>query len=217
MIGYIYKITNDINNKVYIGKTLKSITKRFAEHIHESTRKRSEKRPLYMAMNKYGIEHFFIELIEEVDSSILEEREIYWIQQYNSYHYGYNATYGGDGKILYDDNIRQEMINEYKDGQLIIEIATKYNCDVSIVHSAIVSAGLDVNSNKNKRLMIGISAYKDGKLIQSFESHKLAGQWLYTNGYTQSQNWDNISATLGRARDNPNRTAYGFIWKTIGV
>lgn len=217
MIGYIYKITNDINNKVYIGKTLKSITKRFAEHIHESTRKRSEKRPLYMAMNKYGIEHFFIELIEEVDSSILEEREIYWIQQYNSYHYGYNATYGGDGKILYDDNIRQEMINEYKDGQLIIEIATKYNCDVSIVHNAIVAAGLDVNSNKNKRLMIGISAYKDGKLIQSFKSHKLAGQWLYTNGYTQSQNWDNISATLGRARDNPNRTAYGFIWKTIGV
>lgn len=217
MIGYIYKITNDINNKVYIGKTLKSITKRFTEHIHESTRKRSEKRPLYIAMNKYGIEHFFIELIEEVDSSILEEREIYWIQQYNSYHYGYNATYGGDGKILYDDNIRQEMINEYKNGQLIIEIATKYNCDVSIVHNAIVTAGLDANSNKNSRLMIGISAYKDGKLIQSFKSHKLAGQWLYTNGYTQSQNWDNISAALGRARDNPNRTAYGFIWKTIGV
>lgn len=217
MIGYIYKITNDINNKVYIGKTLKSITKRFTEHIHESTRKRSEKRPLYIAMNKYGIEHFSIELVEEVDSSILEEREIYWIQQYNSYHYGYNATYGGDGKILYNDSIRQEMINEYKNGQLIIEIATKYNCDVSIVRNAIVSAGLDVNNNKNSRLMIGISAYKNGKLIQSFKSHKLAGQWLYTNGYTQSQNWNNISATLGRARDNSNRTAYGFIWKTIGV
>lgn len=216
MKGNIYKIFNDVNDKVYIGKTLHSIEKRFAEHIADSKRKRNELRPLYAAMNKYGIEHFHVELIETVDSTLLNEREKYWIQQYNSYHYGYNATYGGDGKILYDEDIRQEMIIDYKNGMLISEIAVKYHCDISIVHDALSAEGISTTINSHTRLMIGIAAYKNDQLIKTFKSHKAAGQWLYENGYTQSQNWDNISATLGRARKNPDRTAYGFKWKEIG-
>lgn len=57
-MAYIYIIKNDINNKVYIGKTRLSIQQRFKEHIWDSRRKRCEKRPLYNAMNKYGLEHF---------------------------------------------------------------------------------------------------------------------------------------------------------------
>ena len=82
MNGYIYKITNDINDKVYIGKTLQSIEKRFNEHLKDSDRRRYEKRPLYNAMNKYGISHFSVSLVEEVPIEQLNEREIYWIQQY---------------------------------------------------------------------------------------------------------------------------------------
>ena len=52
--GFIYKITNTINNKVYIGKTLSSIEKRFAEHKEDSHRPQEQIRPLYRAMNKYG-------------------------------------------------------------------------------------------------------------------------------------------------------------------
>ena len=216
MQGNIYKIINDINNKVYVGKTLHTIEKRFAQHIVDSKRIQNKNRPLYAAINKYGIEHFHIELIETVDSTILNQQEKYWIEYYNSYHYGYNATYGGDGKILYDNNIRQQMVQNYKNGLLITEIASKYNCDVSIVHKAIVDAGLFTRRNGYERLMIGIAAYKDNELIKTFKSHKAAGEWLYQNGYTQTHNWDNISATLGRARKNPNRTAYGFKWKEIG-
>jgi len=61
-----------------------------------------EKRPLYSAINKYGIEHFKIEKIEECGIDILNEREIYWIDYYHSYHNGYNATKGGDGKTRCD-------------------------------------------------------------------------------------------------------------------
>ena len=53
-------------------------------------------------MNKYGIEHFHIEEIEECDDNIVNEREVYWIKFYNSYHNGYNATYGGEGRREYD-------------------------------------------------------------------------------------------------------------------
>ena len=91
-MGYIYKIVNDINNKIYIGKTEFNIQKRFEEHIRDS-QKEHKNRPLYNAMNKYGIQHFKIELIEECNN--LEEREKYWISFYDSYKNGYNATLGG--------------------------------------------------------------------------------------------------------------------------
>lgn len=77
MKGKIYKIYNDVNDKLYIGKTVSSIEKRFQEHCYDSKKERCEKRPLYNAMNKYGIEHFFIELIEECDLKELSEKEIY--------------------------------------------------------------------------------------------------------------------------------------------
>ena len=58
---YIYKIYNDINNKVYIGKTLCTVEKRWNEHKQEAFKSRSANRPLYNAIRKYGLEHFFVE------------------------------------------------------------------------------------------------------------------------------------------------------------
>ena len=54
-MSYIYKIINDINDKVDIGKTEFSIEKRFNEHCHDCYRRDKEKRPLYSSMKKYGI------------------------------------------------------------------------------------------------------------------------------------------------------------------
>ena len=63
-MAFIYKITNDINQKVYIGKTEQTIEERFKEHCQEYKRERCEKRRLYAAMKKYGAEHFHVELVE---------------------------------------------------------------------------------------------------------------------------------------------------------
>jgi hypothetical protein len=62
-------------------------------------------------MRKYGIEHFYIELIEETNNP--EEREIYWIEYYKAYKNGYNATRGGDGKYLYDHNAIIAQLKEH--------------------------------------------------------------------------------------------------------
>ena len=75
----IYKIINDINDKIYIGKTVFSIDKRFKEHCCDAFKQRNKERPLYKAMREYGIEHFYIELIEECDDNLASDREIYWI------------------------------------------------------------------------------------------------------------------------------------------
>ena len=95
-MAYIYQITNDINNNVYIGKTEQTIEKRWKEHCMDYNRERNEQRPLYAAMKKYGIEHFHIQCLEETENP--NEREIYWIEQKQSFKYGYNATLGGDGR-----------------------------------------------------------------------------------------------------------------------
>ena len=63
MTGFIYKITNDINQKVYIGKTTKSLEKRWQEHKQAAYRGRDKNRPLYNAIRKYGEQYFSIELV----------------------------------------------------------------------------------------------------------------------------------------------------------
>ena len=93
MITGIYKITNTLNGKVYIGQS-KNISQRWKAH---RTRYQTEDSLLYRAMRKYGIENFTFEVIEECDIDQLNDREIYWIAYYqaNNCEKGYNLTIGG--------------------------------------------------------------------------------------------------------------------------
>lgn len=95
---YIYKILNNINGKIYIGKTEKSIEDRWKKHL--LCVKNKVNRYLYDAMNKYGIDNFSISEIEKCNSrEELNEREKYWIKLYNSINkdFGYNMQEGGLG------------------------------------------------------------------------------------------------------------------------
>jgi len=93
---YIYKITNSINGKIYIGKT-KDVKNRWAKHIAMARKKVN--RYLYDAMNCYGYDNFTIEVIEECDSASVDERERYYICLYDTTNKanGYNMTLGGEG------------------------------------------------------------------------------------------------------------------------
>ena len=95
MIG-IYKITNKINNKVYIGQSV-NITKRWNTHRrHSQIKNKDYDKYLYRAFRKYGIENFSFEVIEECPRELLNDRECYYIQLYksNDDYYGYNETSG---------------------------------------------------------------------------------------------------------------------------
>lgn len=91
-MGHIYLITNNIDGKTYIGKTKKSIEERFRKHMYDSRYNKTSY--LHKAIKKYGIENFSIKSIEDVVDSELNEREIFWIKNFDPC---YNMTKGGDG------------------------------------------------------------------------------------------------------------------------
>lgn len=95
-LGKIYIITNDINDKVYIGQTTQTLKRRFNGHVCKDSTNASH---IKRAIHKYGKEHFKIEIIEQCQVDKLDEREIYWIKQYNSFEYGYNLTEGGKSSM----------------------------------------------------------------------------------------------------------------------
>ena len=87
----IYKVTNKINGKVYIGQSV-DIGRKWRTHMNA-------KDDIYFhkAIQKYGVENFEWEVIEQCKKKDLDEREIYWIEYYDSFNKGYNCTKGGDG------------------------------------------------------------------------------------------------------------------------
>lgn len=212
MNGFIYKIFNSVNDKVYIGKTLSSIEKRFQEHKKDSSRDTENIRPLYRAMNKYGCDCFFIELVEEVPIEHLSEREQFWIEYYNSYHSGYNATLGGDGKQLYDYNA---IITRFLDGRLVKELAEEFGCCTETICKVLKLEGFNPKENTIKSISKSLAAYKNDQLIQEFSSRMEAVKWLQINGYTKSTNRDNINAAIGRAANGQRKSAYGLQWKNL--
>lgn len=111
MIG-IYKITNKLNNKCYIGQSI-HIQKRFEEHI-----KSELNLPLYKAFKKYGIDNFLFEVVEECKKEELNDKEVYYIKFFHSCidEWGYNLTYGGDGNSAGVSNITRKKISESRKG-----------------------------------------------------------------------------------------------------
>lgn len=213
MKGKIYKIYNDINNKLYIGKTLDTLENRFNEHKKDSTKQRNEKRPLYNAMNKYGVEHFHIELVEEVNLEDLSIREIYWIEYYNTYRNGYNATRGGDGKQLYDYDL---IVDLYNQGLLIKEVAKEMNCDELVVRTALKLAGVDSSVNKIKNCSKGIRAYdKNHNLIAEFTSESEAARWLIDEGIALTDSVKNVVTAIGRVAKGQRKSAYKMYWEFV--
>lgn len=210
-MAYIYKIFNDINNKLYIGKTYYGLDRRFREHCKAALKDISANRPLYRAMRKYGFDKFHIELVEETDKP--EEREIYWINKLGTYHNGYNATLGGDGKPLIDYNLALQKWNE---GLNCLQISKELACSSDQVSKILQYYGV----NKEARLQrshewryIAVNQYsKDGKLINSYKSIASAAKWLID----QNIAFASLSTIAGHIKEacvGIRKTCYGYFWK----
>ena len=139
-MGFIYLITNNVNNKKYVGQTIGSIQERWNQHLRATREKGS--RHLYDAIKKYGYQSFSIQKIEEVPNEQLNERECFWISYYDSFKNGYNMTSGGEGGYYHssDEEIWAAWIRGLSINQIVKECHTDSRRIVRILDEHQVSA-----------------------------------------------------------------------------
>ena len=153
MNGFIYKITNKLNNKVYIGQTIQKPIERFYQHCAKKCDKYILNMVIHKAIFKYGKDNFTFEVIEEVPKQQLNEREEYWIKYYNSYTDGYNSTKGGqDGIKLFKNLDTESIVREYKSGKSLREIGRLFNVDKQTIKDLLVRNNINLRTTKTYKL-----------------------------------------------------------------
>lgn len=116
-MGIIYKITSP-SSKIYVGKTY-DLRKRI--NAHKLKVRKGSSIILHNSIRKYGWDAHVLEVIEEVEDALLDEREIFWIAKLNTYCYenpmGLNMTKGGEGQRstwIHDEKRRKEQSRKFK-------------------------------------------------------------------------------------------------------
>ena len=217
-IGYIYKITNLVNQKCYIGQTTKPLKERWKKHQKDATTKnrRCYDYPLYRAIRKYGIDNFTIEIIEECDILLLNEREIYWIKEFNSMSKkGYNQTLGGSGnkQLNLDEN---QVIATYKKTNNINQIAKQFNCSPHSINRILTKHNIQIKSSIEIAKDNGFETIQfdsEHNEIRRFATIRDAARWIEEKGIT---NVSNTAISLNiRNAILKNHKAYGFYWDSL--
>lgn len=148
--GLIYIIRNEINNKVYIGKTIQPIKERWRHHLN----KWSSCTKLKEAMDNLGRKNFYIEILEDnIPYSVLDDKEVFYIKHYNSVVNGYNSKEGNtkfrgrnNHKIV--NSIKNRIIEDYINGISPKDIANHFKLSLTSVYNVLSESNTSKRYNK---------------------------------------------------------------------
>ena len=204
MIG-IYRIENLINHKNYIGQSMQ-IDTRWSAHKRLAFEPNAVgyEYPLYKAIRKYGLENFNFTILEECLEEQLDERETYWIKQFEAFGpKGYNQTSGGAG---YRKAPPTEVITLFQQGYSIDDLCVYFDATKSTIIQILHAAGLGYITQEEKNTLQPtckiVEQYNlSGNLLNTYFSEGAAAKAIQTS-----------RASISSACHNHN-TAYGYIWK----
>lgn len=171
----VYKITNKLNNKIYIGITNQGAGVRYRKHLSDALH--GSCFPIHNALRKYGKENFTLEIIELCETSeILKEQEKYWISFYksNDREIGYNMTEGGDGTFGRShseetkDKIRQKALGRKVSEDTKKKLSQIHKLNYSDAHRKAIA---ESNAKRTKAILM---FDKQNNLIKEYPSLKIA-------------------------------------------
>ena len=169
LIGRIYIIKNQVNDRVYIGRTTKRVEERFKQHIRDARSSAKSRRKLINAIRELAEDKFWVEQLDEIEfyGTELQELETHYIQKFNSIENGYNAVCdnGMDSYQEISDSQKEEIARKRVDRFSNIEIAAMYNISMSLAQKICCEKGVESraeghgNNNPVKIVMYDKSFY----------------------------------------------------------
>ena len=206
-MGFVYLIENDLNDKKYIGITSRNINIRWREHLRQSNQ------IIDKAIATLGKEHFSIKEIEECDDDKLDEREIYWINYYNSFENGYNFTLGGrETNMIFSQNNFDKVKYLWDLGYGQKDIQKELNINVETVHNYLLKGGITTEDIKNRhREKVGKS--KSKKILQLDLNNNIIKQWDSIISIDRAGIASR--AVVNRCLKGQQESGKGFKWKYL--
>lgn len=213
----IYKVTNKVNGKIYIGQTVRTLEQRKWQHL--DCAKNGVKTHFYNAIRKYGEENFVFEIIDEASSlQELNELERYYINKFNCIENGYNMVDGGNNNVMFLDDVKQKHLESMHSNETRAKISKtmkEYRKEHPWTEEQKRKFAESKYGNKNfaghklteKHIeALNKSHYKsvycideNENVVERFDTVQLAAKWWYDNGYNTVKDWhklcDNIKAS----------------------
>lgn len=190
-MAIVYLLTNTVNGKKYVGKTVRSLDIRWQEHVNCS--KYHSTLHIHKAIRKYGSDSFSKEIIEECDNNNASNREVFWIETFNTFYHGYNMTKGGEGV---EGFIHSKESNEKNRLSHIGRTQSEKTCSLK-------SKSMLASKNVKRKSVVSIDNLNNKRV---FESLSEAERFLNKPG---------SSTLISRCCRGKTKKAYGFRWKYL--
>lgn len=216
----IYKIENLLNGKIYVGQST-NIFKRFGSHISDSFNENSKdyNMVIHKAIRKHGVKTFTFSVLEECQKDDLNNREIFWIDFYDSYSGGYNASKGGDnydhlGETVELYDFDGNFIKEYSS---ILETAEKLNLAYTTVCQVIYGSrkscgGFQLKLKKDTKQIGKYISNQGGKKVtlQLDDQYNIINRYESANEAARQNGLD--TSTIVKCCNGKLKHHGGFAW-----
>ena len=233
---FIYKITNKQTGKLYIGQTVRDPKTRLYEHMND----KESNDYFHCAVRKYGADSFEYEVIDTASTQAeLNQKEIYWIQYYNSYakddtSNGYNTHLGGDTNPMDSEVVKEKHHKSMRSEDVRSRISRTMKQHIANgeffteEHRKRISESMKGNKHfqGHKRTPEAIEATakslhkkvhcinEQGDIVATFDAVVHAAKWWYENGYKEYRELKNYKDLSNVIKDSSNKDKFvlGLKW-----